>query len=652
MTEIFESLAVFGDPVSEEDRVVQLLASLPESFNMLVTALEANPEVPNMEAVTERLLHEEQKIKGREETVTRHTKAMMAHNSFGQKKKFTCHYCGIPGYFKRNCQKLASELATSNEKRYKSGCKTKRKVTHKANKATCGSKDINNPSSSEDDALEICHALSARSKSNWIVDSGATCHMCNDQKLFTKFECLQKSQEVTLGDGNTLEATGQGTVSLEMTLPDGNTNRCVLHSVLSVPKLSYYLLSVTKVSEHGKVIKFDDTGSQILNKHDKRIAVATELGNLYYLEYKELEKIHLSVVEKESKERLWHHRYGHLGEQNLQKLANKMLVGNFDNDVTKEIGFCETCIGGKHHKSHFQSSGSTRSKELLDLVHSDVCGKMNAKSIGGTEYFLTFIDDSTRYVWVYPLKQKSEVFDRFLEWKVMVEKASGHNLKIVRTDNGGELTSNKFEEYLKSEGIRHENTIPKTPEITGVEERLNRTLVETVCSMLIDSKLPHKFWAEALSTATYLRNRSPAKIIEGMTPYEAWTKEKPQAEHFRVFGCDVYSHIPKDERQKLDSKAQKCIFLGYGKKTKGYQLYDPNQNKVIFSCDVKFNESERKEKTEINCDDPVHYKELDLTDDTELVSNLENCPTEQPNVEPILGRSARERKPPDFMEQE
>ena len=647
MMEIFESLAVIGDPVSEEDRVVQLLASLPDSFNMLVTALEANPEVPSMETVTERLLHEERKIKGREETVTRHTKAMMAHNSFGRKKKFTCHYCGIPGHFKRNCRKLASELATSNEKRDKSGCKTKREVTHKANKATCGSNDIHN-SSSEDDALVVCHALSARSKGNWIVDSGATCHMCNDRKLFTKFECLEKSQEVTLGDGHALEATGQGTVSLEMTLPDGNTNRCILHNVLYVPKLSYNLLSVTKVSEHGKVIKFDDSGCQILNKHDKHIAVASKLGNLYYLECKELEETHLSVVEKESKERLWHRRYGHLGEQNLQKLANKRLVGNFDYDVTKEIGFCETCIGGKHHKSHFQSSESTRSKDLLDLVHSDVCGKMNAKSIGGAEYFLTFIDDSTRYVWVYPLKHKSEVFDRFLEWKVMVEKASGHNLKILRTDNGGEFTSNKFEEYLKSEGIRHESTIPKTPEQNGVAERLNRTLLETVRSMLIDSKLPHKFWAEALSTATYLRNRSPAKVIEGMTPYEAWTKEKPQAEHLRVFGCDAYSHVPKDERQKLDSKARKCIFLGYGKKTKGYRLYDPSRNKVIFSRDVKFNESERKEKTEINCDDPVHYIELDLTDNTELVSNLENCPTEQPNAEPILRRSGRERKTPDF----
>ena len=615
---------------------------------MLVTALEASSEVPKMETVTERLLHEERKVKGREEIGGRHTKAMAAHN-FGQRKKFTCHYCGKPGHLKRNCRKLASESATASERRDKSGFKAKRGVTHKANKTSAGHKDIGN-SSSDDEALVVCHALSARSQGNWIVDSGATCHMCNDQKLFGKFEHLPTFQEVTLGDGHALEATGQGTVSLEMRLSDEKTKRCVLHNVLYVPKLSYNLLSVTRVSESGKVVKFDNAGCQILNKHNKLTAVATKVGSLYYLEYKELEKNQqMCAVEKESKERLWHRRYGHLGEHNLKKLAGKKLVDHFDYDGSKEIGLCETCIGGKHHKSPFPSTGGTCSKELLGLVHSDVCGKMNTKSIGGAEYFLTFIDDRTRYVWVYPMKHKSEVFDHFLEWKAMVENASGHKLKVLCTDNGGEFTSTKFEEFLKSKGIRHERTIPKTPEQNGVAERLNQTLVETVRSMLLDSKLPQKFWAEALSTATYLRNRSPTKVIEGMTPHEAWAKEKPQVKHLRVFGCDAYVHIPKDERQKLDSKMRKCIFLGYGKETKGYRLYDPNQGRVIFSRDVKFNESEKKEGTETtDCDTPVHLIKLDFSEDSETISDSENCPTEQPIVESVPRRSERERRPPDF----
>ena len=211
----------------------------------------------------------------------------------------------------------------------------------------------------------------------------------------------------------------------------------------------------------------------------------------------------------------------------------------------------------------------------MGLVHSDVCGKLNEKSLGGAEYFLTFIDDKSRYVWVYFLQHKSQVFEKFCEWKAMVEKATGKKLKAIRTDNGGEFTSNEFEVYLRAEGVRHELIIPKNPQQNGVAEHMNRTLVETVRSMLCHANLPHNFWAEALSTATYLRNRSPTKAETEMTPYEAWTGEKPRVDHLRIFGCQAFVHIPKDERKKLDSKSRKCILMGYGTTTKGYRLYDP-----------------------------------------------------------------------------
>ena len=139
---------------------------------------------------------------------------------------------------------------------------------------------------------------------------------------------------------------------------------------------------------------------------------------------------------------------------------------------------------------------------------------MNAKSLGGAEYFLTFIDDFSHYTWVYVLKKKDEVFKYFQEWKALVERSSGKMHNILHTNNGGEYVSTKFKDYLKSEGIRHECTVPKIPEQNGVAERMNRTLVETMHSMLIDAKLPHAFWAEAISTAVYLRNRSPTTVLE------------------------------------------------------------------------------------------------------------------------------------------
>ena len=179
-----------------------------------------------------------------------------------------------------------------------------------------------------------------------------------------------------------------------------------------------------------------------------------------------------------------------------------------------------------------------------------MCGKMNEKSLGGAEYFLTFIDDKTRYVWVYCLQRKDQVFKKFCEWKAMVERSTGQKLKAIRTDNGGEFTSSEFEAHLQSEGVKHELTIPKNPEQNGVAEHMNRTLVETVRSLLFYANLSHKFWGEALSTAAYLRNRSPTKAVKGMTPYEAWTGEKPKVDHLRIFGCQAFVHVPKDAKQK------------------------------------------------------------------------------------------------------
>ena len=178
----------------------------------------------------------------------------------------------------------------------------------------------------------------------------------------------------------------------------------------------------------------------------------------------------------------------------------------------------------------------------------------------------------TRYVWAYAVNRKSDVFQKFCEWKIEVEKSLGQSVKILRTDNGGEFTSDEFENYLKREGIKHELTIPKCPEQNGVAERFNRTLVEMVRSVLADSELPKSFWAEALATAVYLRNRCPTKSVEGKTPYEEIYGEKPKVGHLRVFGCATYALIPKDECQKLDAKARKCIFLGYSNNSKGYQL--------------------------------------------------------------------------------
>ena len=318
----------------------------------------------------------------------------------------------------------------------------------------------------------------------------------------------------------------------------------------------------------------------------------------------------------------------------------------FDYDHSKEISFCQACVEGKLHKSQFPATGGKRAKQPLELVHSDVCGKIETSSLGGGRYFLTFIDDNTRYVWMYILKSKSQVFEKFVEWKALVETSSGRKLKTLRSDNGGEYTSTEFTAYLKKEGVRHELTVPKTPQQNGIAERTNRTLVESVRSMLSDAKLPKKFWAEALSTAVYLRNRSPTTAVQGKTPFEAWTKEKPDVGHFKIFGCLCYAHISKDERQKFDGKAKRCIMLGYGTETKAYRLYDTERQRVFFSHDVVFNESkEGSEKEPVSKDSDTEYVQLECSnEDNNGNSHEEDQQEPQQQGSPIvtLRRSSRE----------
>ncbi|GKB52120.1 retrovirus-related pol polyprotein from transposon TNT 1-94 [Tanacetum coccineum] len=173
---------------------------------------------------------------------------------------------------------------------------------------------------------------------------------------------------------------------------------------------------------------------------------------------------------------------------------------------------------------------------------------------------------------------------------VTVENQTGRKLEKLRTYNGLEFCNREFNNLCKESGIARHLTVAGTPQQNGLAERMNRTLLNKVRCLLIQSGLPDSFWAEATVTTTYLINRSPSTTLEKKTPMDLWSGHPANYEMLRIFGCVAYSHV---NQGKLKPRAIKCIFLGYPDGVKGYRLWrlDDVKPKIIISRDVVFNES-------------------------------------------------------------
>ena len=200
--------------------------------------------------------------------------------------------------------------------------------------------------------------------------------------------------------------------------------------------------------------------------------------------------------------KLWHLRLGCMSLGGMTELSQRDLLNG--HKVT-DLQFCEHCVFGKTKRVRF-SSGIHTTKGPLDYIHSDLWGPARVTSYGGASYMFTLIDDFSRRVWAFFLKHKSDVFEVFRDWRTMIEKQSGKEVKYLRTDNGLEFCSEEFNAYCRKNGITRHRTVAHTPQQNGVAERMNRTILEKVRCMLSNSKMPKSFWAEAASTACYIIN--------------------------------------------------------------------------------------------------------------------------------------------------
>jgi len=169
-----------------------------------------------------------------------------------------------------------------------------------------------------------------------------------------------------------------------------------------------------------------------------------------------------------------------------------------------------------------------------------------------------------------------------------VELETGQKLKVLRSDGGGEYTAGEVQSFLREKGIKHELTTADTPQHNGVAERMNRTLVKRVCTMLVEAELPDAYWWDALRYAALLHNVSPTRSLSDSTPEESWSGNKPDISRLRVFSCRAFVHIPNKLRGKLSAKSLVCTFIGYAQQRKAYHLVHRPSKRFIDSRDVIF----------------------------------------------------------------
>jgi hypothetical protein len=323
----------------------------------------------------------------------------------------------------------------------------------------------------------------------------------------------------------------------------------------------------------------------------------------------------------------------------MKKLHNDGLLTLFDFEFYE---ICEACLLGKMTKMHF-SGFPERASDLLELIHTDVCGPMSTTSRAGYQYFITFIDDLSRYGYVYLMKHKSETFEKFKEFQSEVDNQGGKKIKTLRSDRGGEYLSHEFSSHLKSWRIVPQLTPPGTPQRNSISERRNRTLLDMVRSMMSQSDLPLSFWGYSLETSAFTLNREPSKSVV-KTPYEMWTSKTPNLSFLENLGCEVY--VKKLQSDKLTPKSDKCIFVGYPKETLRYYFYNRSECKVFVARNDVFLEKQflKREK----CRQKVYLEEVqdvpvgqDFTIDANVAEQVEMPVAREAPPQPRRSEKAR-----------
>ena len=598
MTELLSA----GAKLEETDKVSHLLLTLPSTYDGVITAIETLSEDNlTLAFVKTRLLDHEVKI----QSESKDTSAKVLHaesvnvetsksHKFQQKGQFKrrfpkskfkknsnlkCHYCGRKGHIKKDCYYYKRTQQDERQRTVQAVEITQPSTSNAANTSSFAFMTGN-------------YQFENGDKEIFILDSGASDHLINNEESFSNFIELQPPIKISVAkNGTFINATKKGTINVI----SNKGIKGVFKDVLYSPEVPHNLLSVRKMQQRGMTITFDQKGVEI-RKGGKIINNGKSLNNLTVIDFKIMKYNSNSTIQILSTERdnynLWHQRLGHIGKSKFLELKNKQMINDLGQieKVTPNDNLCEPCINGKQARLPFEKVKDKRYvRRPLFIVHSDVCGPITPTTIDNKNYFVLFVDEFTHYCVSYLITYKSDVFSIF---KDFIAKSEAHfNLKVVHLycDNGREYLSNEMKDYCVQKGISYHLTVPRTPQLNGVSERMVRTITEKARAMISGASLEKHFWGEAILTATYLINLTPTKALNiNKTPYELWHSKKPQIKYLKVFGSTVYVHN-KTRKTKFEEKSWKGILVGY--EPNGYKVWDVETEKFVVVRDVIFDET-------------------------------------------------------------
>ncbi|GBN77035.1 Retrovirus-related Pol polyprotein from transposon TNT 1-94 [Araneus ventricosus] len=430
----------------------------------------------------------------------------------------------------------------------------------------------------------------------FLIDTAATSHFCYERDWFKNFKELTTTKALLADKKSTCEVKGISDIDFIVKDIKGNV-KITLKDVFYIPNMRRNLISGARMDIAGHKIIWSNNVMRICHSNNEYFFSAFRQDMLYIVSgYPLLDSVMYTSVDLN----LIHKRLCHVNIPIIKDMCkNKLVKGLEKVNIKIDNESCIACNVGKATRTSLKKNYVYKrvTKSVLDKVHMDLWGPAPVNSLGGSKYFLSIIDDFSRKIDVFTLKSKSEVFSIFKEYLSRVQRELGRKLKSVRTDNGLEFCHKDFETFLRDLGIKIERTSFYTPELNGIAERFNRSSMEAVRTMLQDSGLQPRFWAEALHAYVHTKNRCSHKLTEGKTPMEIWSGHKLSIRHCRTFGSLAYVYVPTVNRNKLQPKAKIGILVGYAVNRRGYRVWLPKERKVVESIQVKIDETKNGVKT-------------------------------------------------------